>query len=248
MTTSADKKALFRSITVRSGKLNVPIIVTNHTYLDINTYGNPQKIAGGSGMEYNPSVNIILSKAKIRDESKDSNNLSHTGITVTSKLEKSRFTKPIPIKFQISFITGMNKYVYLEEYVDWETCGIQKGTYKKKVVTEKILDENGVPVMRAGKERTREVETDELEFQPDENSRTWAVKHLERSIKPKELFNKVVFTEEVLRKLDAKMSKIFLLPEGNYNDELDAINQELNRQFGHEGYLDDEDDGEDFDL
>jgi RecA/RadA recombinase len=230
MTRPSEIKSLFRTITVQSGKLNVPILFVNHTYTDTTAYVPTDKIAGGSGVMYNPSVNIVLSKSKLKEETKQSKeaNLVQTGIIVTSKLEKSRFTKPITVKVQINFFTGMNKYIYLENYVDWETCGIQKGTLTKKIEKRPVLDENGEQVISRGKPKFEEIETNEIEFVADPNAKTWAVKHLGKNIRlAKDLFTKNVFTPEVLNALDKKMSSIFVLPEAVNDDEFDALDDDL---------------------
>ncbi len=230
MTRPSEIKSLFRTITVPSGKLNVPILFVNHTYTDTTAYVPTDKIAGGSGVQYNPSVNIILSKAKLKEETKASkqNNMSQTGIIVTSKLEKSRFTRPIPIKFHINFFSGMNKYIFLENFVDWETCGIQRGSLTKKIIKKPVLDEKGVQVIYRGKPKFEEIETDEIEFVADDSSKTYAVKHLGKNIKSaKELLTKEVFTESVLKALDEKMGKLFMLPEAVNDDEFTVLDEDL---------------------
>lgn len=230
MTRPSEIKSLFRTITVQSGKLNVPILFVNHTYTDTTAYVPTDKIAGGSGVMYNPSVNIILSKAKLKEETKQSKeaNMTQSGIIVTSKLDKSRFTRPIPIKMQINFFTGMNKYIFLENYVDWETCGIQKGALTKKIEKKPVLDENGQQVIYRGKPKFEEIETNEIEFVADDNAKTWAVRHLGKNIRSaKDLFTKQVFTPEVLDALDKKMGGIFLLPEAINDDEFVALDDDL---------------------
>lgn len=243
MTRPSEIKSLFRTVTVQSGKLNVPILFVNHTYTDTTAYVPTDKIAGGSGVMYNPSVNIILSKAKLKEETKQSKeaNMSQSGIIVTSKLDKSRFTRPIPIKMQINFFTGMNKYIFLENYVDWETCGIQKGALTKKIEKRPVLDENGEQVIYRGKPKFEEIETNEIEFVADDNSKTWAVRHLGKNIRSaKDLFTKHVFTPEVLEALDKKMAGIFLLPEAINDDEFVALDEDL-EQLGIDSVNDDGD-------
>lgn len=243
MTRPSEIKSLFRTVTVQSGKLNVPILFVNHTYTDTTAYVPTDKIAGGSGVMYNPSVNIILSKAKLKEETKQSKeaNMSQTGIIVTSKLDKSRFTRPIPIKMQINFFTGMNKYIFLENYVDWETCGIQKGALTKKIEKRPVLDENGEQVIYRGKPKFEEIETNEIEFVADDNAKTWAVRHLGKNIRSaKDLFTKHVFTPEVLEALDKKMAGIFLLPEAINDDEFVALDEDL-EQLGIDSVNDDGD-------
>ena len=105
-------KRLFTLCTVNMGVLQIPIIAVNHVYQTMNPYGEPTRMAGGAGPFYNSSTIIDLSKAKLKD-GKDKK--QQTGIIVTSKIKKSRFTKAgIPIKFQISHYKGMNPYIGLE--------------------------------------------------------------------------------------------------------------------------------------
>ncbi len=231
MTRPGELKSLFRTITVDTGKLGVPLIFVNHTYTDTTAYVPTDKIAGGSGVHYNPSVNIVLTKAKLKEEthkaSKDAN-MSQVGIILTSKIEKSRFTKPIPIKMHLNFFTGMNRYIYLETFVDWETCGIQRGTVKRQIIQKPVMDADGNQVIYRGKPKFEEIETDQLDFVPDDAAKTWAVRHLGRTIKSaKELFTKEVFTPDVLAALDKKMGDIFLLPEAVNDDEFAAMDDDL---------------------
>lgn len=230
MTRPSEIKSLFRTITVPSGKLNVPVLFVNHTYTDTTAYVPTNKIAGGSGVMYNPSVNIILTKAKLKEETKESKNanMTQSGIIVTSNLDKSRFTRPIPIKMHINFFTGMNKYVFLENFVDWETCGVQKGSLTKKIEKKPVLDEKGEQVIYRGKPKFEEIETNEIEFVADDTAKTWAVKHLGKNVKSsKEFFTKDVFTPDVLQALDKKMAGIFLLPEAVNDDEFTALDEDL---------------------
>ena len=37
--------------------------------------------------------------------------------------------KPTNIKFHISFNKGMNPYIGLEEYISWDTCGVERGRF-----------------------------------------------------------------------------------------------------------------------
>jgi hypothetical protein len=84
-------------------------------------------LSGGGGLIYSASVILALSKAQIKEGT------IQTGIIVTVKTLKNRFGKPIPIKFHIRWDRGMNRFIGMEEYMNWETCGIQKGN----MVTQK---------------------------------------------------------------------------------------------------------------
>lgn len=109
-----------------------------------------------------------------------------TGIVVTAKPNKNRFAKPHPIKFHLHYTKGMNPYVGLENYVSWETCGITKGVIEKG---QKI---------------------------PKATARNWICEHLDETVPNSEFFTEKVFTEEVLKKIDAHIQPLF-----NYNTETD---------------------------
>jgi len=154
-----------------------------------------REASGGDGPIFSMSNVIMLSKAQLKDS-----NDKKTGIIVTSTPKKTRFTRPYPTKFHISFINGMNPYVGLEEFVSWDICGIERG----KLEVDK--------------------KTGELEFTPSASSTKWAIAHLGKSIFSSQLFTPEVFTEEVLRKIDEKAIKPhFLLPDLFDLKELDSI-------------------------
>jgi hypothetical protein len=122
----------------------------------------------------------------------------------------------------------MNKYVYLENYVNWETCGIQRGTLSKRIEKRPVLDANGNQVINRGKPKFDEIELDEIDFVPDDSAKTFAVRHLGKNIRSaKDLLTKEVFTKEVLDALDAKMGKTFLLPEAVNDDEFTVLDEDL---------------------
>lgn len=218
MTKQQDLRSLFRVITTDLAEFKIPFIFTNHTYASIGSYIPGQTISGGGGAIYNASIILQLSKAQLKEDG-----TNRTGIIVTSKPAKNRFARPIPIKFHISFIRGMNRFVGLEEYMNWETCGIQRG----KLITEKEFNKKS-PAEQAEIANTRfTVERDNgveevLYFEGKETSRTIAVRHLADSIKPNELFTAKVITQEVLKELDDNIiKKTFMLPNINELNELE---------------------------
>jgi len=180
MTRAGEIKRLFRTCTKKLGGLKIPLIVVNHVYANIGSFIGGTVIGGGQGPFLNSSTILSLTKAQLKEDGKNK-----TGVIVTSKLDKSRFTKGgIPIKFHISFFKGMNPYVGLENYISWENCGIQSG---------KILPDGS--------------------FQPSETVRSVAVDHLGIHIPKKDLWTSKVFTKEVLEKLDVLIRKDFELPD-----------------------------------
>lgn len=215
MTKQQDLRSLFRVITTDLAEFKIPFIFTNHTYASIGSYIPGQTISGGGGAIYNASIILQLTKAGLKEDG-----MNKTGIIVTSKVAKNRFSRPIPIKFHISFYKGMNPYVGLEAYINWETCGIQRG----KILTEKEVTKwyganEPENEKRVEINKTRFVHTDadgtstDMYFEPKETARTLAVRHLCELVKPHELFTSRVITEDVLKLLDETVIKsAFMLP------------------------------------
>lgn len=232
MTKQQDLRSLFRVITTDLAEFKIPFIFTNHTYASIGSFIPGQTISGGGGALYNASIILQLSKAGLKEGEIGSNGYAmKTGIIVTSKPAKNRFARPLPVKFHISFYKGMNKYVGLEEFINWDSCGIQRG----KLVSEKDFNKlkEGTEIYDKLKE-TRWVHTDEdgtekvWYFENKPTARTMVVKHLCAEIKPTELFTARVITEDLLRNLDETViKKTFMLPNIGTLDDLSEIADEL---------------------
>jgi RecA/RadA recombinase len=223
MTKQQDLRSLFRVITTDLAEFKIPFIFTNHTYASIGSFIPGQTISGGGGAIYNASIIVQLSKAGLKEGAVGSNGYAmKTGIVVTSKPAKNRFARPLPIKFHISFYKGMNPYVGLEAYINWENCGIQKG----KLITEANFEKHFKGELREQVEKTRFVHTDAegkenvYYFEQKDTARTMVVRHLGEEIKPQELFSPRVITSEVLHELDEKIiKKMFMLPNiGDVNE------------------------------
>jgi hypothetical protein len=154
-----------------------------------------------TGPEYAASIILFLGKAKLKDGTEQ------TGIIVSAKPNKNRFAKPTPIKFHISFDKGMNPYIGLEEYITWDTCGIERGRFITEGQFEK-LNEAGQAECRKhiydrdGKEVT-------VYFQPAATARKLAVAHLNDLVDLNELFTPKVMTDEVLLKIEPIINKKF---------------------------------------
>jgi RecA/RadA recombinase len=218
MTKQQELRSLFRVITTDLAEMKIPFIFTNHTYASIGSFIPGQTISGGGGAIYNASVILQLSKAGLKEGGDEAAaaGVQKTGIIVTSKPAKNRFARPIPVKFHISFYKGMNPYVGLEAFINWENCGIQRG---------KLMDQKGFDKHVAGKPAeaiigpTRFEHTDEngntrvLYLEPKETARTLVVRHLGAEVKVGELFTSKVITQEVLKELDENIiKKMFMLP------------------------------------
>ena len=171
-------RKLFRVITLDLTAAKIPLICTNHVYAG-GGYIPTKESSGGDGPVFAMSAVSFLSKAQLKDGAG-----TKTGIVVTSNLKKSRFTVPEVIKFHISFANGMNPYVGLQDYVNWEACGIERGKFEEIKNAE-------------GKKETI--------FKPNATSTRWGVKHLGKTVASTELFTPEVFTEDVLRQLDVNV-------------------------------------------
>ena len=64
MTRARVVKSIFRVLTLKLGKANVPMLVTNHTYDVVGSYVPMKEMGGGSGLKYATSTIIYLSKSK----------------------------------------------------------------------------------------------------------------------------------------------------------------------------------------
>ena len=182
---SKELRSLFRVITLDLTGVKIPLICTNHTTTgNIGGFMPTKEAAGGDGPIFSMSNVIMLSKAQLKEGD------TKTGIIVTSTPKKARFTRPYPIKFHVSFMNGMNPYVGLQDFVSWETCGIQRG----KLEVDK--------------------KTGEMVFQGNESSPRWAVRHLGKTVPSTQIFTSEVFTDEVLKELDEKVIQThFKLPD-----------------------------------
>ena len=204
-------RKLFRVITLDLTAARIPLICTNHVYAGGGFFPTKES-SGGDGPIFAMSVISFLSKAQL----KEGNSSTKTGIIVTSNLKKSRFTIPEPVKFHISFANGMNPYVGLQDFVNWEACGIERGKL------EEVKNKDGVK---------------ELVFTPNASSTRWAIKHLGKTVTSSQLFTPEIFTQEVLQQLDEKVIKPhFILPAmGSTEDITRALEAEMGEDFEEDG-------------
>ena len=186
MTRAKSLAAMFRSINTDLGFLDIPMVVCNHVYLEQGAMYPKQIIKGGKALVYSSSVIGMMSKAKLKSGDEDDMDLGASGIVVTFKTAKNRLAKPKKIKFEISFVSGMNVYTGLDAFCRpefYEQIGIAKG---KEVVDK---------------------ETGEITFQPGGNR--WYVRHLGKSVFTKNLLTSEVFTPEVLKSMEPIVNDYF---------------------------------------
>jgi len=139
MTKAQLVKSVFRILTLKLGKANIPMLVTNHTYDAIGSYITEQKMGGGAGLKYSASTIIFLSKKK----EKEGTDL--VGNIIKCEAKKSRLTREGSKVETRLFFDGraLEKYYGLLEL--GEEAGIWKnvaGRYEidgKKVYGKEIL-------------------------------------------------------------------------------------------------------------
>src|SRR6056300_676630 len=105
LTRSQIVKSTFRVLTLKLGKANVPMIMTNHTYDVIGSMFPQKEMGGGSGLKYAASSIIYLGKRKEKDGTEVVGNIIHC------KNYKSRLTKEnAQIDVKLTYKKGLDKY------------------------------------------------------------------------------------------------------------------------------------------
>ena len=119
MTRSQIVKSAFRVLTLKLGKANVPMIMTNHTYDVIGSMFPQKEMGGGSGLKYAASSIIYLGKRKDKEGTEVVGNIIHC------KNYKSRLTKEnAQIDVKLTYKKGLDRYYGLLELA--EEAGIIK--------------------------------------------------------------------------------------------------------------------------
>ena len=121
MTRAQIVKSIFRVLTLKLGKANVPLLVTNHTYDVVGAYIPTKEMGGGSGLKYAASSIIYLSKKKEKD-GKDV-----VGNIIKCKNAKSRLTKEnSTVETRLFYDRGLDRYYGLLE------LGEKYGVFERK--------------------------------------------------------------------------------------------------------------------
>ena len=193
--------------------------VVSHNSMDQYT---PKGMSGGGGPEFSASIIIMLSKGTLRDENKTT-----TGIIVRSKTRKNRLAKPIDIEFHISFHKGMNQYVGLEQFVNWENCGVGRGNKLTEKEFSKLKSEEQALCSKFN------LNGETFYFLPKKLGKSYIIRHTGDEVPVREFFTARLFTEAVLRELDEKIIKpTFMFPDTQEgidlleNDELEDLNDD----------------------
>ena len=201
MTKAKALGSMFRSINTDLGFLDIPMVVCNHTYLTLDLFPQ-EKLKGGNGLLYSASVIGFMSKSKLKTGEEDDMDIGQSGINVLFKTAKNRLAKPKKIRFDISFVNGMNPYTGLDAFCRpefYEQIGIAKG--KEEV----------------------DKETGEIKFVPGGNR--WYVRHLGKTVTKKQLFKSDVFTKEVLEAMDPIVNDYFRFKSV---DEIEDVENQFN--------------------
>ena len=200
MTKAKALGSMFRSINTDLGFLDIPLLVANQTYQTMDLFSQ-EKLRGGNGLLYSASVIGMMSKSKLKDSNVDEMDLGASGISVLFKCIKNRLAKPKKIRFDISFVNGMNPYTGLEAFCRPEyfnQIGIAQG---KSEVDKK---------------------TGEFTFTP--GGTRWYVRHLDKSFTLQKLFNSDVFTTDILNKMEPIVNEYFRFKS---LDELEEVNKKF---------------------
>lgn len=207
MTKAKALGSMFRSINTDLGFLDIPMIVCNHTYLTMDLFPQ-EKLKGGNGLLYSASVIGFMSKSKLKTGEEDDMDLGQSGISVLFKTAKNRLAKPKKIRFDISFVNGMNPYTGLDAFCRpefYEQIGIAKG--KEEV----------------------DKQTGEITFNPGGNR--WFIRHLGKSVTTKQLFTQEIFTQEVLEAMNPIVNDYFRFKS---LDEIEDVEKQFNEAMGED--------------
>ena len=140
MTRAQVVKSIFRILTLKLGKLKIPMIVTNHTYDVVGAYIPTKEMGGGSGLKYAASSIIYLGKKKDKDGKEVIGNI------IKAETHKSRLSKEgKKVEVRLSFDRGLDPYYGLlslgEKYEVFKRVGNRIETPEGKVYP-KVLYEN----------------------------------------------------------------------------------------------------------
>lgn len=111
MTRAQLLKGAFRVLTLRLAKEQVPLLFTNHTYMEIGLFAK-KVMGGGSGGLYAGSQIIFMNKSKEKEGTEQ------IGAVITLTMFKGRITKEgSKIETRLLFSTGLDKYYGLTDLV-----------------------------------------------------------------------------------------------------------------------------------
>jgi RecA/RadA recombinase len=108
MTRAQVIRGTFRVLTLKLGKANVPMIVTNHVFQSIGSYVPTKEMGGGQGLVYAASTIIFLSKKKDKQLDDDD---GRTGAVITAHSKKARLTiEDKKVETWLNYAEGLDPY------------------------------------------------------------------------------------------------------------------------------------------
>jgi len=114
-------RGAFRVLSLKLAKMNVAMVVTNHTYAVVGAYMPTKTMGGGDGLKYAASTIVFLSKSQDKDGTEVVGNI------IKCKLEKSRFTREKSmVETKLSFTKGLDRYHGLSD------LAIEAGIWKSQ--------------------------------------------------------------------------------------------------------------------
>jgi hypothetical protein len=131
----------------------------------------------------------------------------------------------LDLEFHISFHKGMNPYVGLETYVNWENCGVVRGSKLTEKEYSKLKPDE------QEKCHPFSVDGENWYVKPSIQAKNYIIRHNGDEVPVKEFFTSRLFTQEVLVELDEKVIKpLFKFPEtqdGITDMETDELEEHL---------------------
>jgi len=161
--------------------------------------------SGGKGVDYSASTIVYLTKAKLKTGEEDELDLNASGIIVAALARKNRNAKPKKIKFEINHTLGTNRFKGLEFF-----C------------TPEHFDKIGIAKVKEEVDK----KTGEITYKP--GGTKWFIKHLNKSVYDKQLYNSKVFNEDVLKSLDPIIYDYFSYAN---QSEIDKIQNEMDEMY-----------------
>ena len=203
-------KSVFRIMMSKLGIIGGSFVFTNHVYKSMDLYAQDIQ-AGGEGVKYGASIILNMTKSKLKEGTEQ------TGIIVTAKPQKNRFCVPVPVKFHISYQKGMNKYVGLQDYMSWDSCGVGRG----KFITAKEWSK----LSEADREKCRKHPLDEnVYYLPSDTGRYICTDFQTEPFKWAEVCSAKVWPESALKRLDENViNGIFAYSDAKNNDDIQNI-------------------------
>jgi len=98
-------KQLVKNVNAKIGNKMMFAVWTTHVYEGQEQYGDKYRVSGGTSIQFIPSIGIMLTKSKLKENGKMS------GITVNLTTYKTRYQQlGMQTSFDLPFATGMDPY------------------------------------------------------------------------------------------------------------------------------------------